>query len=155
MRLQSLPLVLQDLVTGFAWGKGAHETYLLASIAVEVNRWSIPDVFIRRHWFDWTEMCTAQSPLEVFNARIQPCDWFREDICFMLLQMLDFRRKPVKAYGNRMMWMRRLREDWTAIVPCSEFYSELLSNDSNWKSYGLRSFRSLCCLDEPDVFVLV
>ena len=41
------------------------------------------------------------------------------------------------------------------IVPFSEFYSELLSNDSNWKSYGLRSFKSLYCLEEPDVFVLV
>ena len=81
----------------FAWGKNAHETFLIACIATEVNHWSIPEVFIRRHHFDWHEMRSAVSPLRVFNAGIPPEDWFREDICFMLLQMLDFRRKPVQG----------------------------------------------------------
>ena len=82
MRIGELPLVLQDLITELAWGKNAHETFLLACIATEVNHWNIPDVFIRMHFFDWRDMCDRQSPLKVFNACLAPADWFRDDICY-------------------------------------------------------------------------
>ena len=101
MRIRALPLVLQDLVTEFAWGKSAHETFLLACIAAEVNHWNIPDVFIRLHYFDWKGMCERQSPLKVFNACLDPSEWFRDDVCFLLLHMLDFRKKSVKVDGSR------------------------------------------------------
>ena len=148
MSLKDLPLVLRDLITVFAWGKKSHESFLIACIASEVNHWSIPEVFIRRHHFDWQEMRSAVSPLQVFNASISPEDWFREDICFQLLQMLDFRRKSVRAHGDRRSWMKRLRRDWTTIVPFSEFYSGLLADDANWKQYGLPTFRNLYCFYE-------
>ena len=147
MSLKDLPLVLRDLITVFAWGKKSHESFLIACIASEVNHWSIPEVFIRRHHFDWQEMRSAVSPLQVFNASISPEDWFREDICFMLLQMLDFRRKTVRAHGDRRSWMKRMRRDWTTIVPFSEFYSGLLADDAN-----LEAIRS-ADIQEPVLFL--
>ena len=143
MRIGSLPLVLQDLITELAWGKNAHETFLLACIATEVNHWNIPEVFIRMHFFDWRDMRGRQSPLKVFNACLAPAEWFRDDVCYLMLQMLDFRRKKVKIEGSRLMWMRRLRDDWTNIVPFSAFYLRLLCDESNWKACGYRALQSM------------
>ena len=154
MSLKDLPLVLRDLITMFAWGKNSHESFLIACIASEVNHWSIPQVFIRRHHFDWQEMRSAVSPLQVFNASISPEDWFREDICFQLLQMLDFRRRTVRSQGNRRRWMRRLSDDWTTIVAFSEFYSGLMSDDRNWKAYGL-CYKRLYSVRVPDTIVMI
>ena len=154
MGINGLPLVIQDLITSFAWGKKAHETFLLACIATEVNHWRIPDVFIRQHHFDWWEMRQLQTPLQVFNASIPPEDWFREDLCFLLLQMLDFRRRTVRSQGNRRRWMRRLSDDWTTIVAFSEFYSGLMSDDRNWKAYGL-CYKRLYSVRVPDTIVMI
>ena len=143
MHIRNLPLVLRDLITQFAWDKKAHETFLLACIATEVNEWGIPDVFIRHYHYDWKRMVGAVSPLVVFNAGIRPCDWFREDVCFLLLQMLDFRRKTVKIDGSRLTWMRRLRDDWTTIVPFSAYYLRLICDKSNWKVCGYSALQNI------------
>ena len=143
MQIRSLPLVLRDLITEYAWDKKAHESFLLACIASEVNEWDIPDVFIRHYHFDWRHMLTAASPLVVFDASIQPSEWFREDVCFLLLQMLDFRRKNVKCDGSRLTWMRRLSADWTTIVPFSKFYLKLICEKSNWKVCGYSALQSI------------
>jgi len=150
MRIRALPLVLQDLVTEFAWGKSAHETFLLACIAAEVNHWNIPDVFIRLHYFDWKGMCERQSPLKVFNACLDPSEWFRDDVCFLLLHMLDFRKKSVKVDGSRRTWMRRLRDDWTNIVAFSDFYLRLVCDESNWKACGYRTLQHMQYFAEDD-----
>jgi hypothetical protein len=135
-RIADLPTDLQDLVTLFAWGKPATETYLMACVAVEVNRWDIPDIFVKRHHMVWQDMQLQLSPLKVFTANIPPDDWFRQDLCVMMLQLLDFRRRSVKAHGNRNAWMRRLTGNWTSIVPFSSFYLELLCDRDNWKRFG-------------------
>lgn len=150
MKIIDLPLVLRDLITQFAWDKKAHETFLLACIASEVNEWNIPEVFIRHYHFDWRYMVGAVSPLLVFNASIEPCQWFREDVCFLLLQMLDFRRTQVKRDGSRISWMRRLRDDWTTIVPFSAYYLRLICDQNNWKVCGYSALQNIHLIDESD-----
>ena len=143
MTIQSLPLVLRDLITEFAWGAGSYESYLVASVACEVNTWDIPEMFVRRYHMSWKDMCLHVSPLKVFNAAIPPHEWFREDICYMTLQLLDFRRRNVKAHGNRLRWMCRLKNDWTTILSFSSFYLELLTDARNWKQFGFDTAVSL------------
>ena len=77
-------------------------------------------------------MCLHVSPLKVFNAALPPHEWFREDICYMTLQLLDFRRRNVKAHGNRLRWMCRLKNDWTT-----------LTDARNWKQFGFDTAISL------------
>ena len=148
MRLSCLPRDLRDIVTQYAWGKKCNETFLLACVACEVAQWDIPEVFIRRYHFDWHEMCSTASPLTVFNANISPEDWFREAICFLLLQMLDFRRRNVKTEGSRLRWMHRLKDDWTTIIPFSAFYLRVLCDESNWKQFGYRALQNIQFVDE-------
>lgn len=41
------------------------------------------------------------------------------------------------------MWMRRLRDDWTNIVPFSAFYLRLLCDQRNWKACGYRALQNM------------
>ena len=147
MTIQSLPLVLRDLITGFAWGTGSYKSYLMAAVACEVNTWDIPEVFIKRYAWCWHDMRLHVSPLRVFDAQIPPSEWFREDLCYLMLQLLDFRRRNVKLHG-----MRRIKSDWTTILSFSGFYLELLTDTRNWKRFGFDTALSLQAVNKPPIF---
>ena len=72
MTIQSLPLVLRDLITEFAWGADSYKSFLIACVACEVNTWDIPEMFVKRYHMSWKDMCLHVSPLKVFNAAIPP-----------------------------------------------------------------------------------
>ena len=152
MTIQSLPLVLQDLITGFAWDTGCYASYLMAAVACEVNTWDIPEMFVKRYAWCWRDMRLHVSPLKVFDAQIPPSDWFREDLCYLMLQLLDFRRSSVKLHGSRVRWMRRLKSDWTTIIPFSSFYLELMTDTRNWKRFGFDTAVSLHAVNKPPIF---
>ena len=80
---RELPTVLVDLITGFAWGMCFDDVFIRACIAVEVNNWQLPEMFIRKHRTDWTLLGNHQSPLRIFSPRFTPDSWFRFDGTFV------------------------------------------------------------------------
>ena len=69
----------------------------------------------------------------------------------LMLQLLDFRRSSVKLHGSRVRWMRRLKSDWTTIIPFSSFYLELLTDTRNWKRFGFDTAVSLNRVYKPPI----
>lgn len=135
---RELPTVLVDLITDFAWAMSFDDVFIRACIAVEVNNWQLPEMFIRKHRTDWTLLGNHQSPLRIFSPRFTPDSWFRFDMVYMLLDMLDFRRKDVREHGDRESWVRRMQTDWTNIHSFNKFYMKMICTEANWKKYGLR-----------------
>ena len=143
-----LPSDLNDLITYFAWGMRYNDVFLRACIACEVNNWDLPEMFIRKHRTDWS-LIAIESPLRIFSPQFSPESWFRMDFVFMLLDMLDFRRKDVREHGDRASWVRRLTDDWTTVHAFNKFYMKMLCSDSNWKKFGLRDVCGFEYQDTP------
>ena len=149
-RIRLLPTELLNLICLFSWDRNLNETLMSCDVAIEVNSWDLHDIFIRRHHFDWAQMGYMESPLVVCAPNIPPHLWFRLDICYMLLQMLDFRRKEVRFGGNRVLWMKKLQRHWENIKLFSEYYLKMITDEQNWRLFGFQAVTNLEYYDLED-----
>ena len=143
LQLSLLPKELINIICLFAWDRTHQESLLSAFLATEVKTWGLHEMFIRKQTYDWSFMTYKESPLDVCSPEILPKHWFRFDVCILLLQMLDFRRKEVRCEGNRMSWIARLRRHWESIKPFSEFYFRMITSEQNWRTYGFHAVENL------------
>ena len=63
-------------------------------------------------------------PIEYFTGNY--IDIFEDDTLYSLLLGLDFRRREVRKFGSRKLWMRRLCTCWKAVESFSSYYKMLL-----------------------------
>ena len=106
MLFSQIPVDLQDIIFDFAWRKRTKDVQHSLDVVLELKRHNLPANFYHAMVWSWIEQKFVPLPLVVFS----PVDEFRHFFNFprirCILMQLDFRKRHVKAMGNRIFWLK-------------------------------------------------
>ena len=133
MNISFLPRDISNLICLFCWDAPFELCVERSEIVYEALSFRIPDFLIRQVRYDWRTFQIITGGLLKFDPYCKPSEFFREDVIFLILSLLDFRRKNVRLYGSRLQWLKRIVLDWRSVVDFSQFFFKL---SAIWIIYG-------------------
>ena len=137
MSVSELPRDLLNLVCSFCWDADLNQCRIRADQVCEALNYQVPSFLIRAVRYDWRDFKMRPGGLLVFDPHCSPTTFFREDIMFMILSILDFLKRDVRKYGSRMQWLKRIVLDWRAAQDFAIFFCEVISNCCNLRDGGI------------------
>ena len=130
LKLDVLPPDLQDIVLSFAFNLKKRQVVQSLTVFLEIIEMELPFFFFRQRIWSWYYKKYLPNPIFVFlpiefyDGRY--ASLFDDDSMYCLLIGLDFRRKNVKCFGSRDIWLDRIVCNWQAVEPLAAFYKMLL-----------------------------
>ena len=126
-----LPVVLQDLCTGFVWKLpyGLVKENLDALLLIKSIK--LPPLFYRTRLFYRPFCCHIYNPLVIYVPFWSYHELFDIYGIKELLYNLDFRKRNVKSAGSRWFWMNSFGEHYMNIIQFGMFYKILLAGGQN------------------------
>ena len=136
MNISFLPRDISNLICLFCWDAPFELCVERSEIVYEALSFRIPDFLIRQVRYDWRTFQIITGGLLKFDPYCKPSEFFREDVIFLILSLLDFRRKNVRLYGSRLQWLKRIVLDWRSVVDFSQFFFQVINDMDNLRGGG-------------------
>ena len=131
MSFGDCPVVLQDLITLFAWKLPFEKVDRQLSAVLTIKDAKLPNMFFSRLLWNWRERRNIVNPVIVFCPVEDMSSIFNKYILLELLWCLDFRKRNVRAFGNRDFWRNSFCDHWQNIVTFGIFYNGLRASNQN------------------------
>ena len=131
MSFGACPVVLQDLITLFAWKLPFEKVDRQLSAVLTIKDAKLPNMFFSRLLWNWRERRNMVNPVLVFCPVEDMSSIFNKFILLELLWCLDFRKRNVRAFGNRDFWRNSFGDHWQNIVTFGMFYNGLRASKRN------------------------
>lgn len=128
---QGLPTVLQDLVTDFAWKTKFKDVEQNITQLLMIKKLSLPSVFYKTYLYSTENRCHMYNPLNVYLPFWRYNEMFDVNSLRELLYTLDFRKRAVKRFGSRHLWLQSFNDHYLNIIEFGIFYKLLLSSKEN------------------------
>ena len=130
LNLSILPPELQEIVMMYTYNLPLKSVKRSLDTIMYILDMKLPFFFLKRNIWSWhyhaflPNPCRVFLPIEYFTGNY--IDIFEDDTLYSLLLGLDFRRREVRKFGSRNLWMRRLCTCWKAVESFSSYYKMLL-----------------------------
>lgn len=136
-RFCDLPVVLQDLVTDFAWENPCQLVLDNIETLLEIKSYNLPPLFFQTQY---RYVCTGArgckstygivmpNPLYEYVPFWKYIDLFNIFRIQHLMYNLDFRKRIVKRAGSRQFWMNSF-DHYKSILQFGLFYKILLASE--------------------------
>ena len=130
VNLNVLPTVLQQLVIEFAYNMPLPVVLDSLDTVLDIIDMDLPFFFFRPKIWSWHFNSFLPNPvfkfmpIQYYNNLYS--ELFDEDAMCCLLLGLDFRRRNVRLFGSRQIWLDRILHHWRSVEPFAAFFKMLL-----------------------------